>query len=181
MTLTGVIDMGDDEEKFSGTEEEAEQENAGSAVCDGCEQGDGEVLTTLCSVVQELVDSLDMHDWKFSLFYEPDDESDTIAEVSYSIHKEATITVYKYRPFYVRDDLMHELMHCKVGISKKNYELVIAYQQKMIDELVQNGDEQLVDDLSRMVSRYERSVRVHVGEPKQLELFPDDSGKKDDG
>ncbi|MBN1543881.1 hypothetical protein JW898_00285 [Candidatus Woesearchaeota archaeon] len=144
---------------------------------DGVDESE-EVLKTLNGLVDELVGVLDMRDWHISVEYSPDSETGTIADVSYSIHREATVTVYDYRPDRVREDLLHELLHCKVGIARTGYEVVFEHQRRMIDELAQGYEEMFIDDLVRMVGSYAFPAKKRDVVLKQLELFPD-GNKKD--
>jgi hypothetical protein len=118
--------------------------------------GKKEILLDLNKVVSELVDELDMKDWKVDVKYAPRPEETSVAEVSYNVHKEADITVFEYRPEYVRNDLRHELLHCKVGLISKMYDKVIDAQRDLIDDLKQKYEELVVDDLERLISRYNR-------------------------
>ena len=117
-------------------------------------KGVKKVLTTLNNIVEELKGELDMHDWTFDVYYCPGCKSGNIADVTYSIHKEADLTVHNYRPKYVRDDLMHEMLHCKVGLMYRAYSAVIKKQRKMIDTLAGRYEEIVVDDLMRMAKQY---------------------------
>jgi|GEM_PF-4253209 len=141
------------------------------------EDEDDEVQKSLNVLVDELVGVLDMRDWKIKVQYCPDAEGDSIADVAYSIHREATVTVYSYRPDRVREDLLHELLHCKVGIARKGYEVVFEHQRMMIDELAQGYEEMFVDDLVRVVGKYCAASGQKGSRTEQLELF---EAKKDE-
>jgi hypothetical protein len=117
-------------------------------------KGVKKVLMDLNRIVDDLKDKLDMQDWTFDVYYCPDCKRESIADVTYSIHKEADITVHDYRPKYVRDDLMHEMLHCKVGMISKAYDVLIDKQREMIDELAERYEEVVVDDFVRLAKQY---------------------------
>ena len=110
-------------------------------------------------VVDQLLDELDMRDWKIDIYYLPGQSDDSVAEVTYSIHKEADVRVYDYRPKYIRNDLRHELLHCKVGLASRVYEELFEQQQEVISRLADRYQEIVVDDLERMVDKYSRHGR----------------------
>jgi len=157
--------MSDEEEIL----EEDEEEETGIVEDDAYEK---EVQQSLELMLGDLLVELDMKDWTVGVKYAPEYDADAVADVTFSIHKEAEITVYEFRPQYARKDLTHELMHCKIGLSKRSMETIITYQQKLIDDLAQGYEEQVVDDLTRMVGRY--AGRSQIQEPEQLELFKDE-------
>jgi hypothetical protein len=117
-------------------------------------KGVKKVLTTLNRIVDDLKDELDMRDWTFDVYYCPNCKSDSIADVTYSVHKEADITVHEYRQQYVKYDLMHEMLHCKVGMISKAYDVLIDKQREMIDELAERYEEVVVDDFVRLAKQY---------------------------
>lgn len=112
------------------------------------------ILKDLNGVVDGLLGELNMTDWKVNVFYGPDPKCDAIADVSFSIHKEADLTVHEYRPEYVREDIMHELLHCKLGLVRKAYELVIDQQNELISDLAQRYEELVIDDFVRVAGKY---------------------------
>ena len=121
------------------------------------EQG---ISKSLCKIVDELVVELKMEDWDIEVKYVPKKDSDSCADVEFSIHREATVNVYKYNNYTeAKKDLAHELGHCKVGLIRKAYEKVIEAQYDLIKELVQNHEEIIVDDLIRMLGVYDDGKR----------------------
>ena len=118
------------------------------------EKENEKILHNIHTIVDELLESMDMLDWKVEINYAPGMNETRVADVSYSIHKEATMFVYDYRPEYVRDDLMHELFHCKLGFLSKGYQELINGQQRIIEGLLSGYEERTVDSLLEMMRGY---------------------------
>jgi hypothetical protein len=127
--------MGEEEKAELGEEEEKDMK---------------EVLSKLSDLVVDLSKELKMQDWKFRVFYSPVENPDNVADVSYSIHKEADITFYDYRPDYVRRDMMHEMLHCKVGRIGRQYSRIIKRQHKLLMKMAEEAEEVVIDDIIDM-------------------------------
>ena len=117
---------------------------------------DKRVLKDITKVVDKLLYDLDMRDWTVQVYYSPDNTTAKIAEVGFSINKQAEIYVYNYRPAYLVNDLRHELLHCKVGFIRCAYETVVEKQNEMIGELAQRYEEMVVDNLEHIIDKYDR-------------------------
>ncbi len=131
--------------------------------------GDEVICRRLSDIVVKLKGALDMDDWVVDVVYDPDGESDSIADVEFSQHKEARINVYEYRPEHVYKDLIHELMHCKIGMVRSVYERIISSQQELLEGVAQAYEEQVVDGLTRMIGQY--ICLSPSGQKRQLDLF----------
>jgi len=120
----------------------------------GQEMSDEEVAERLTDIVESLAHKLRMQDWVINVIYAPDEENPRAAQVSFNVHKEADLTVFSYRPHLVYEDMLHELMHCKVSSMSIGYAAIIENQSRTIAELMQNTEEVVIDDLMRMTKPY---------------------------
>jgi len=137
-------------------DKEENERSAGTTVDDDCGAAMSHEKTAelLTDIVEEMAHVMGMQDWKVNVVYNPDEYSETVAEVICTVHKEADITFYRFRPELVYDDVMHELAHCKVSLMREGYATVIRSQQSAIYQLMQNYEELVVDGLVRMMRDY---------------------------
>ncbi|NQU78670.1 hypothetical protein HQ545_02785 [Candidatus Woesearchaeota archaeon] len=149
-----MIYLGKDEKCIVFESEDGLDTDGSTVKVDESESDDDRIIEEIGMVVASIKAKLDMQDWSVKISYEPDDESGIIAEIGYSMHKEADLKVYHYRPQSIQEDMMHELMHCKIGMIRQKYEMIIDNQNRLITDLAQQQEETVVDDLTRMMMNY---------------------------
>ena len=113
-----------------------------------------QILGHIHDTVDDLLERLDMLDWTVEINYAPDTNNGRVADISYSIHKEASLFVYDYRPDYLQEDMIHELFHCKIGLLSRGYQEIIDGQQNIIETLLRGYEEKTVDNLVEMMRGY---------------------------
>ncbi len=101
---------------------------------------------------------LDMEDWDIQVACKigqrTKDDEKTLMEVDTdkSEYKKTKITVYEISK-NVEDDLIHELLHCKIGIMTGAYKKAMTQYEALIGELILHDEERVVSDLQRTISK----------------------------
>lgn len=92
--------------------------------------------------------TLGMSDWNIVLACDIDETNDDKMDVETDKceYKKAKLTVYKIKPS-IEADLIHELLHLKIGLLTGAYKKALEKQHETIQELIDQNEERVVTDM----------------------------------
>ena len=108
----------------------------------------------LQKATNKLLEELGMEDWEVRIACKIGEKDDSVMEVdsTNAEYKKVDITVYEVRKNFEKD-LLHELLHAKIGILVKAYDKALEGYKEMMDSLITIFEERVVTDLEKTISK----------------------------